>query len=848
MASDGKKTATTDMVGQGAVFALQPADGEQSGFRPERNRFVAAYADRLVGSRIYVPLSSSFWTPTLASRIVLARLISRVGGESRQEAFTKVQEFVAKAGELGRQVERGNGARSRIESPRLRSVLEEAITAAGVEQARVRTASERAEDGSEPTARAAVFPGVGKLQLATLSPPAVDAPTTDDTAAFQGYQGLTATVYGAPLGIKEGIAEYLNLGWLGILFYDRLRFRSSGLAAGDQVYSLSLAPGEEVTLTQRSETKRTKAFEEVIDRTTEQELEFSSTWSTDVSQQDTATESSSVGGNLGLSGSVPVEGVEVGVQAGVNAQSASSLSETRQRSRSQQVTSRVTARAREQHKITFKVGTDITEELGSKRLLRNPNPSRAMTLNMFKVYQKYRVLLERYDAKLCCAFALSDPGRDLRRDLEDELAKLEPHVPPGACPNVPLQQTLQQTQWIDNLNASEWGGDEYGDAIFSQVLPTSTVLTQWSFEITKWIVKDGNTEYEADPARFVEYGGYWWFPDPAQIPVIGSQGAQSHSIRVLMPEAWGPGWYTLKVQGRFTWHCAPSDAINEEVRKCIEAEKKKIRDSFSEERLLRILDEVKVASRDLMYKRLFEDVIFPGYYAQGIDPPSDLLERARNYFDWNEATVQYLPWWMTSSGRQRREVLRRRLLSLPGDVRSDLIIDDSLIASDARIYLPIKPGHEKEAIRLLARLEESQYASIDQSVDDFSAWHEQNFGPVSFTRPTYEQVLDADSPLGTPEGEDDWENDWEKPRRKFIVMDEWSELLPTDGVHVEPMLSSCGSADAFRTTALESDLETAAALREVDEARAALERKLTEKLQNFNNPTVVIGDPDARRP
>jgi hypothetical protein len=851
---------TLGPAGPGPAGVLVPADGCPAGFEAVRSGFVAGHPDRLIRSRSFVPLLCSFSSLTVSDRTVLARMVTRTG-VPREVAFKLVGEFARRMAEVGREFEeRIAGVEQGNEAAQLRAVggigsLADAIENAFAEA--VVGGARRTDHGGEPVKGDAVDgdddgravaprPAIGDVDYGIVVPPHPEVEPIDPRTVFYGYQGATATVEGTPIGVKGGISKYVNLGWLGILFYDRLRFRASGLVAGDQVYSLSLAPGEEVTLTQRSETKRSRSFEEVIDRTTERELEFSSTWSTDVTQSDASSETTTVGGNLGVSVDIPVEPVEIGVNAGVSAQDANTISQSRQRTRTQEVTTRVTAKAREQHKTTFKVGTDVTEEFGSKRVLRNANPSRALTLNVYKLYQKYRVLLERYDAKLCFSLGLYDPGRDLRAELEQELAKLDPKVPPGVCPELPAGDSVSQSQVIENRNAEDVGGDEFGRALFTTVLPAGTVLSGWSFQITSWTIEDGGTERPVDVAEFTKSGGDWWFIDQANKPEIGSASSQSHQIEVLMPEAWGPGWWTVRVTGTFTWTFVPSEAMSQEVRTCLDAERKKIRDSFSPERVLQILDEVRAGARELILKRLFEEVLLPGYYPQGINPPIGVLERLRNYFDWNEAVIEYLPWWMTASGRQQRNLLRQQLLGLPGETRSDLIIDDLLVASAARVYLPLKRGAEHDAVAFVVKVGTYDVSPLKKCISDFVGWREANWGALQYPLPTAEQVIAPGPAVGTPAGASAWQHDWEKPRRRFIVLDEWSDLLPTDGVHLEPSVSTCGANDEYRASALVSDLRSAAAMREVEEARAKLERDLGER--EDLQATIVLGDPTLRFP
>jgi len=233
---------------------------------------------------------------------------------------------------------------------------------------------------------------------------------------------------------------------------------------------------------------------------------------------------------------------------------------------------------------------------------------------------------------------------------------------------------------------------------------------------------------------------------------------------------------------------------------------------------------------------IVEDQLLPNFGVDSIDVPCSLLDDIRNIFEWDEVAVEYLPWWLTASGRQNREDLRQRLLRLPGDVQTQVVLKDWLIASMARVYLPIKPGHEKDVL-WWAQLNDEARHYMEQCLNDFTQWRQNQFGPIPYALPTYEEVLAIKPATATPAGSDQWLNDWERPRQKFMVLDEWAELLPTDGVHIEPALSEDGSADAYRTTSLLNDLETAAAQNRLQDAKsqatsaAVLRDNLSTKLK-----------------
>ncbi len=844
--SPANRTQSTRTPPAPANPVLFPADGTPSGFELSRDHFVAGYADRFVYTRSYIPLICSYWTTTIADHSKILRLMMSVGTPGTQ-AVRRVFAFVKNAAKLGAQFEKKVKTGSDIRFRDVRGVLESAWTATVPSN---RAAARGKGQAKDQSGHMVFQPAPGGVVFASAGPSPAGAPANQPDA----FAGLQAVVTQAgptgrehlKVGIAEGVTSTINLGWLGILFYDRLRLRPAGLVAGDQVYSLSLAPGEEVALTQKSETKRSKSFEEVLDQTTEQELEFNSTWSTNVSQQDANSQTSTLGGNLGVSVGGSIDGVNVGVNAGVSASDSNTISQTLQQAKTLQVTTRATTKAKEEHKTTFRISTDVTEEFGSKRVLRNTNPAHGLTLNFYKLYEKYRILLERYDAKLCTSFYIDDPGKDLRGELQDELSKLDPqNIPPGSCPGLPPTGTVDVTHEFDSSNS---GHDSSVTLDFSTILTAGTVLSSFSFTLVSWRVQrtDG-TQYQADVSQFGGYGGTWGFKPGTVPPIVGSNGAQSVWIDAYLP--WGGffnQWWTVNIVGTFEWSYVPDSAFTTEIQKCIADEKQKIRDSFSSARVSEILAEVQSGLLVDLYKRLYEEVLLAPYYAQGIDPPLSVLEELRNDFDWNEATVEYLPWWMTIAGRRHREELRQLLLGLPGDAHVEVSIPDALVASGARLYLPIKEGQEYDAVYLIAQLEGEGLPDLSKCIQDFIDWRDKNLGPNTYPLPTWQQVTAPGDGMGTATEQIDWSNDWERAPKKFLVLSQWADQLPTDGVHVEPVMSTGSSMDAFRTSALLSDLKTAAALQDLDEAQAALEGAVAAK--GPKDATIVIGDPAARRP
>jgi hypothetical protein len=294
--------------------------GCPAGFEMERNHFVAGYVDRLMPSRHFIPLVCSLTEITAADEHKVAKIMSRVG-RLRPAARQWARNVTARATKIISDLTRSKKTTGvRVSASDVIEALKTAGRSVKLPR-RIKIDLPAQIKGSSQSVE-------GDIEIVTLPPSETNHPAPPGGTSLMAMEEIAAGYYtpsGQPLGIpSDDVTRYLNLGWLGIIFYDRLRIRPAGTIAGDYIYSLPLAPGEEVTLTQRSETRRSKSFEEILDRTAEEELEFSSTWSTDLSQGTTDTESSSRGVNLGVNAGASGGGFIAGVNAGINTLGANS--------------------------------------------------------------------------------------------------------------------------------------------------------------------------------------------------------------------------------------------------------------------------------------------------------------------------------------------------------------------------------------------------------------------------------------------------------------------------------------------------------------------------------------------
>jgi len=786
-----------------------------SAFPSARSPFVAGLVDQLVYSRCFIPLLPSFGEFLMKDRMRLERAGLRSGVKG-------VRNWI--------------GALERAANAAIRALAKQPSTSSDLPNADVRAALLSAEEqAADKLGRKSKEP-IPALELRLsdddfllgipLKAGNVSISASPAEALKLATQGNAFTItkdkFNAPLAGILGVWNHVTLGWLGRLYYDRLRLRPAGLTPGEQVYSLSLAPGEEVTLTQRSETKRSRSFEEVITASDERDLEFNSTWSTDLTQAttDSTTSTQNASLNAGLNIQTPVISANIGGQVSTSTSQTHSVTDTV--ARHTQMTQRAASKIRREHKTTFKVSTDITEEIGSRRVLRNPNPLRALTLHFFKLYQKVCALLERYDVKLCLVVELRDPGRELRVDVTDALDKLVPIRPASDLAGTTKSE---KQKWVYNFN--HVSGDEWGEETFVIDITPGMEVRGCEFRIDQIHRKNdyylGLMEHTEDLSpdlpgdAYASIGGRYSFPDGPPQP--GATGHVSLRVRFLFPEQDGEGWWTSQMLVTATFYTGIAQAPAAQDQQSSPA---------GSDLVTEVVQAAIGKAPDAINRQIITEVLLANYFQAGVSPPLPLLDRVDLDFDWSEKSVEYRPWWITQGAINGRDALRNRFLAVPGMVNVDGFLYPELVGSYARVHLPIKPGCERDAIRLLtARSDLSQ--DMERQVVELEKDRSLNFASKPRQLDDADHVMGPADSVGTTAGSSTWANSWETPERSFLVLNEWAETVPTDGIHVEPVLSSGCAGDEARVDGLESDLLGSMASRELNLAKADATRGIASR-------------------
>lgn len=620
---------------------------------------------------------------------------------------------------------------------------------------------------------------------------------------------------------------------VGLLFSDRLRIAPVGLVVGEPLYKLALSPGEEVQLRQSSETRRRVSLSEIKDRESEETLTLSSTLSTDLTTtiSDTRSFQSQVSLGGGLSGTIPETPIGVSVDAGSNSSSAHSNSIAETAAFHNETSSTSMARLRAQHKTTLEISNEETTGYTTTRTLRNTNQQRSQIHTFFKLYRKERITLERHDAQLCLKFEVLDPAREARAAFLSRFHRIDPNNPDNfdlpEFGDLPLSKPRSLAEPADQEATSLIGGthDRWRPLDIADIgaflgapagyelidSPRMTMTQVQTFTENSDIAGlEGARVFESNLTRMGDV--------PANVEVqqaFISSGGKVRARRYPKPLA-SDRRLTLDINFAFRMEGHPPVVPFIELGTRITSVTFNVSATFgpgtglSQDRADKILRRKREAAA------AFDPA---SVYALGetarADYPGSVIDRALGenfahlslaqlaqfgrYFDLDKSIIETVPFWANRSASDIHLELKLLLERLPRPVSSEAVLTPEVTGALAFVYLPIRHGMESAALGLLKEISNTRRAAL---VDDFRNLRESRFGlarPATGGAPVDTPV----NPAGTPAGATTWANSWETSMRKHEVLAEWSDLTPTDGLHLETQLSATTGADEHATARLE---------------------------------------------
>lgn len=577
-----------------------------------------------------------------------------------------------------------------------------------------------------------------------------------------------------------------EFGWL---FLDRTRLRPAGFALGEHLTTLSLAPGEEVTIEQRSFTKTERAFEDAREDELTTDLEFSSTYATELSESFDWQMSLGRKRTEGSGQKVSANYEGVGVEA--SAQQASDLTDGDTRTargsvkRSETTSRKVAAKQRRQHKTILKISQESRFESGSKRVLRNTNALAPIDLVYFKIQQRMQLFHERYGVRLCWAPTVAKPGKAFRDRLAKRHAELidaaKNSVDPGPAPvppASPISGNPQTGQAIEIAGRFDpvWGGQSADYTIDIAAPPNYTwdgqaPILDFSFTGSRpaggRILSFART---ASGVRMIVHVGVADCRNPLQPDFWQSQGTATLTCSasfIPVPNPAADQAYATAFAA-YTSQLADYNARKNLAEAAAVAEAEA---AWEKERALLVEN---VDSTTEVIGTLIEQA-FP---AQVRDDPweLDLWERI---FDLPRVTIKFYPSWWNGPALE--------------DPKSPA--DSFTNASWARIYLPIRPDAEAQALRWLVerKLYGNGSVQLEKAIAELerelSAYRLANFGTAD------ESPLVTGTMVGTCHTIAD----------QVKCLGFWEEVVPTDGTHLEVLQATSSAADDSAKARLDAD-------------------------------------------
>ncbi len=598
---------------------------------------------------------------------------------------------------------------------------------------------------------------------------------------------------------------------VGYLFLDRTRIRPQGFAIGEHVYGMSLAPGEEVVVEQKAFSKRETTLEEQEEQERQFDLELSSTLSTELQEglerQRSLTTSTGLtaGGSLGVN---IKDVVEVNAELKYTRNVTEADTETRRRSVKDSTTAsrKVASKYRALHKTVFRVATEERFEATNKRVIRNPNKFTPIDLHYFKLLQVLEMRQERYGARLCWAPQVKDPAFDLferiRLGKQEIMQKAEAiELPPKPAEPVPPPTKPPVWPTSGEILADKWGA--FCDMRYDYPIAI-TVPAGYVWDGNAQIVKDSVSLRVASMDRRYHYyvvGEPWAEGDKVHLKVhlgvdgrfgLGGCGQIHISAKARCISAPSPQ-DAAYAEAYKAWRLAMdewSTKVQELRSKSLSAAQEQA-DAWEQDMLARVNPVAELINR--VIKQNFP----PSVRDEGWE-----VEVWRQLFDWEGAAYFLHPSWWSD-------------LPMRDHTRAPT---DFFNASWARVYLPIKLGFEQLALRWIfgqttsTPLSPEYEATIARLQKELTDYRRTNFGDER------ETLIQSEGSIF---------------EERSLSLGWWSELLPTDGTHVEVVQAMTSAVD----TLTQSEIADAQKLR--------TQRITSEERDNALKQKAIT---DAKRP
>ena len=357
-----------------------------------------------------------------------------------------------------------------------------------------------------------------------------------------------------PASKKQSPEEYDLIFQLGILFRERIRTRPMGFTIERApFYEISIPPGDMVTLKQRSFSRRTRSLQEELTTESEEKLELSSSFTTEMNDELTRVIESTTQWSEGTSASAGI-GYSV-FSAALSYENSTTVndmnSETARQMRRtvEEAVRKIESRQKATHKTVMEVTSEESLASESIRILHNYSTA-LKKIYMRRLLQVLHVTHERYDAQLCWAPCVEKPKQKFVMTSEAEEAINEIRqfyataLPPEGTLNVPTPVDQLVTVTEGRFGRGPGGGSCHRHLQEFISVPAGwqvAAVNTFSSDHTCMFLSPGSTCPKGDVTpNYPEPIGPRW-PPQLPPPVAGSNSSTRLAAERLDPRS---GWFS----------------------------------------------------------------------------------------------------------------------------------------------------------------------------------------------------------------------------------------------------------------------------------------------------------------
>jgi hypothetical protein len=325
---------------------------------------------------------------------------------------------------------------------------------------------------------------------------------------------------------------------VGFLHLEKLSFIPAGIEQGELVYSVPLAPAEEVNIAHKEWSNTSEEFSQIVTDYMEDYSEEGVAEKSELAQASNSQQQYSSALNVGVSVSGGYGPVNMSTSLTYNLSRSASRSEQSSRNQSMSLTRKASARTKKEHKTSFKVASASGTVDSTVRKIRNPFPDRAVRVDYYQLMRKWQVNLYRYGIRMTYDIVVPEPGGGLMAKI-NELKSLRETLAQGFGPDAQISwakfdlapQNITRDNYLElcakycasvetplddyirftktNVQREGLGGDSAKLTSFEVEIPDGYYVTEVEFKRKGLVYNDSDYEWEvyASPGKWIGKSG-----------------------------------------------------------------------------------------------------------------------------------------------------------------------------------------------------------------------------------------------------------------------------------------------------------------------------------------------------